>query len=163
MMLIQKKKWRKMICALPHTERLELARGLIEMSNHKLHSDLLDVRIKKDLQKTISRVLQTEKIGDVGLYKLYLASVLSVSKLNYWVFRGSQVYRSNKPARTKYIKSRRPSIYGWSGQVIPRTFLDKAYPHWVETQCDYDRYMEKKYKMSKTEFQQKVLGMWGKA
>lgn len=115
-----------------------------------------------------SHAQHTGKISWRNLAKLYLvAEVEDARELQHWNLRGNNFYRKtnfhtgrNKHSQCRTTsRTRRPSIHGWGGDTVPRTFVDKYLPAWVQTQRDYDHYMREKTGMTQEQFQQRVLKM----
>lgn len=151
--MIDTKQLRKDLNELSRSQRNDLFYQLLSGVSSKLHDTSINYQIRDELDSVIKRTLarKQRRIGNNSMIKLYIAHEADANELNHWTFRGKQAYRSKN---SKYVRkySRRPSIYGWSGELMPRTFLDKFYPRWIKTQHDYDRYMEQKYKMTRYDY-----------
>jgi len=108
-----------------------------------------------------SHAQHTGKISWRNCAKLFLvAEVSDARELQHWNIKGNSFYRKknfhtgkNKHSQCRVThRSRKPSIYSWAGPVVPRTFIQKHYPVWVQTQKDYDHYMHNKLGFGKEEF-----------
>jgi len=141
------------------SDRRELVDLFIKSATQKLNHRLLDARNRSSILWAISCHLAktTSCISSVLIYRIYLLSEYSVEVVNQYIMRGNQCYRHritrDKP-RTRNTTRRRSSIYGWSGEVMPRTYLDKLSTP-IKTQRDYDRMMEKTMGYDQTEYRRR--------
>lgn len=140
-------------------DRREFINLLIEQATPKLNHRLLDARNRTDILWAITCHLEKQKnaISSVLAYRIYLLSEFPVEVVNQYIMRGNQCYRHKllrqqpKPARTRATQQRRQSIYGWSGELMPRSYLNKLSSP-INTQRDYDRMMEKQLGYTQEEY-----------
>jgi hypothetical protein len=147
---LRQKQFKSIYDRLTRQEKRDLVDLLVNQATPKLNHRLIDARNRTDILWAITCHLekQTNAVSSVLAYRIYLLGEFPVELVNQYIMRGNQCYRHNllrdKPrkARTKSTPKRRESIYGWSGELMPRTYLDKLSTP-IHTQGDYDRMMEK--------------------
>lgn len=140
-------------------DRREMIDLLIQQATTKINHRLLDARNRTDILWAITCHLEKQKtaISSVLAYRIYLLSEFSVELVNQYIMRGNQCYRHKllrkqpKSPRTKSTANRRQSIYGWSGDLMPRSYLDKLSTP-IKTQTDYDRMMERQLGYNREEY-----------
>jgi hypothetical protein len=156
---LKQKQFKLIYDKMSRSERREMIDLLINEAKPKLNHRLLDARNRTDILWAISCHMEKQKnaISSVLAYRIYLLSEFPVEVVNQYVMRGNQCYRHKllrknpqKP-KTKSVKQRRQSIYGWSGELMPRTFLDKLSTP-IKTQNDYDRMMERQLGYGRDEY-----------
>jgi hypothetical protein len=137
--------------------RNEIINDYISRATPRLNHRLLSATHRQEILTIISKFVTRNKMSTNCLYKIYLLADFPIEVVNQYEMRGSQCFRKSnfrsKPkAPVKQARaSRRPSIYGWHGEVVPRSFLDKLSTP-IRNQYDYDRMREKELGMSKEEY-----------
>lgn len=100
--------------------------------------------ISATIGKIKRRAIAGQKLSSKDVFKVLLVSDYPASEVNHWRITGSQLWRDKTNRVPQRITSRRrPSIRGYHGEIIPRTWLDKHLPH-IRNQRDYDRHMLEK-------------------
>jgi hypothetical protein len=156
---LRQKQFKSIYDKLPREDRRVFVDLLVEQATPKLNHRLLDARNRTDILWAITCHLEKEKnaVSSVLAYRIYLLAEFPVELVNQYIMRGNQCYRHKllrgKPqkAKTKSVKNRRQSIYGWSGELMPRSYLDKLSTP-IHTQSDYDRMMERQLGYSQEEY-----------
>lgn len=144
-----KKEFIRMTQSLSVNERLEIARELVHLVQVKLtsqNSGYIPYGIKQEMRSLISQVIQNRnKFSAKKLFKMYVVGCYPVQEIQHWNMTGSQCWRQKRIHKdnSRCGRTRRSTIYSWSGESIPRAWLDKHLPH-VNTQADYDRHMTEK-------------------
>jgi hypothetical protein len=142
--------------------RNQVIQELIDQATPKLNHRLLDIRNRQQIQWAISEFKKKQRLGSRYAYRIYLLAEFSVELVNQYHIEGTKIYRKstkrrNEPPRKKQYTPRRPSIYGWDGSLVPRSYLDKLSVK-IYSQADYDRMREKEMGFDKSHFQ-KVNGI----
>lgn len=153
-----KKDFIRMAQSMSRNERMDIARELVHLVQVKLtgkDSGYIPYGIKEEMRVLISQVVANKKrFSAKKLFKMYLVGCYPVAELQHWNMTGSQCWRQKRPHKnnSQVGRTRRTSIRGWSGETIPRAWLDKHLPH-INTQAEYDRHLAKKMGMDKIEYQ----------
>lgn len=142
--------------------RNQVIQELIDKATPKLSNRLLDVRNKQSIQWAISQFAKKKRLGSMYVYRIYLLAEFPVELVNQYHIEGTKAYRKStkrrqEPPRQKQYAPRRPSIYGWDGSLVPRSYLDKLSVK-IYSQADYDRMREREMGFDKSHFQ-KVNGI----
>jgi hypothetical protein len=154
----EKKKFIRLANAMARDERMEVAKELVPLVQKKLagqNSGFIPYGIKHEMRTLISQVAANKKsFGGKKLFKMYVVGCYPVQEIQHWNMTGSQCWRQKRPHKnnSRCGIQRRPSIRGWSGDIIARSWLDKHLPH-VNTQAEYDRHLTKKLGKDKLEYQ----------
>ena len=166
-MKLNAKELRRVFEPLSRSDRYELMTELWPKVRDRLNENRLTVPAIFQQEATYirSKALRTGKCNWRNLSKLYLiAEVTDIRELNNWCIQGNKFFRKkNFHVRKGYthihrprLGTRRPSITGWSGETVPRTFIDKHLPKWVKTQREYDLFMAEKTGMTQEKYKQKM-------
>lgn len=162
---LTKEKLKQIFEPMNSKDRMQILHEIYPLVQQKLQSHKLKIpaNTHQECVYVYSRATALGKISWRSLAKLYVVAESDPNELQHWCMKGKNLFRKKNYWRSNITgathRSRRPSIYAWGGGVVPRTLLDKAYPKWVKTQSDYDRYMEQQSGMTKTQYQQQVLKM----
>jgi hypothetical protein len=155
---MNRKQFKKIIDSADSNEvRNEIIKDFITRAAPKLNHRLLNATNRQEILHVISKFQVKNKMSTNCLYKVYLLAEFPVELVNQYEMRGSQCFHKStlrkRPGKviTQVKSKRRESIYGWHGEVVPRTFLDKLSTP-IKTQYDYDRMREKEVGMSKEEY-----------
>lgn len=168
---VKMKVFKKLVDSLTNqNDRAELISDFVLKATPKLSSRILDARLKTDITWAISEFKKSYFIETPGrnkktlpthlIYRIYLLSEFPIDIVNQYVMRGNQCFRHKllrgdsqhvKKTRTVYKAKRRPSIYGWNGDLVPRTYLDKLSTP-IRNQNDYDRMKQKELGMTYDEY-----------
>jgi len=127
-------------------QKNELVCVLLPTALTALHNNSLSYNpeISKTIGKIKLRAIHGHRLSSKDVFKVLLVSDYPASEVNHWRMSGSSLWRDKTNRVPKQITHRRrPSIRGYHGDVIPRTWLDKHLPH-VRSQRDYDRHMLEK-------------------
>lgn len=144
-----KKDFLRMASAMSRNERMDIARELVHLVQVKLTSEnsgYIPYGIKQEMRMLISQVVANKKhFSAKKLFKMYVVGCFPVQEIQHWNMTGSQCWRQKRVHKdnSSVGRTRRSSIRGWSGEVIPRAWLDKHLPD-INTQAEYDRHMAKK-------------------
>lgn len=166
------KLFRKQTENLTRHQRHLIAQELISGVQERLtgvEKRLIPDQIRKEMDFQIGKALKKRNPRFTWrcLFKMYLVSDYPAQELQHWVMTAGQVHRQKNAHAHKATKyTRRPSIYDPNGNVVPRTFIDRHLPKWIESQREYDRYMKdrraektveiKKYHKKRDELEKKL-------
>jgi hypothetical protein len=134
--------------------RNQVIQDLIALATPKLNHRLLDIRNKQAIQWAISEFIKKQRLNSKYAYRIYLLAEFPVELVNEYHIAGTHTYRKSvkcKPRQRQYAP-RLPSIYGWDGSLVPRSYLNKlSIP--IRTQADYDRMRQREMGFDKSHYQ----------
>ena len=143
-------------------EKHELVCILLPTALTALHTRSCDYipGISETIGKIKMRAIHGHKLSSKDVFKVILVSEYPPSEVNHWRIVGSQLWRDRSNRVPQKIQSkRRPSIRGWHGEVIPRTWLDKHLPD-IRNQRDYDRHMLNKTGVDAVTHKERARGIY---
>ena len=161
-MKLTKNKLRKIFEPMSRSDRMNICKEIYPLVDQVIQQNrmIIPAVIQQECVYVHSKALHTGKINWRNLAKLYLVAESNPRELQHWCMSGNSLYRAKnfhkgKSKNTRHritTRTRRPSIVGWSDDTIPRTFIEKHFPAWVQTQKDYDHYMQDKLGFDREEF-----------
>lgn len=144
-----KKLFLEMARSMTRNERMDIARELVhhvQVTLTSKNNDLIPFGIKEEMRILISQVMANKKhFSAKKLFKMYIVGCYPTQEIQHWNLTGSQCWRKKRVHKdnSRIGKTRRSSIRGLHGEIIPREWLDKHIPH-VKNQADYNLHMLKK-------------------
>lgn len=157
---IYTKELNKIFRQMKQEDRMDICREIWPLLEDHIEKYrlVIPVQIQQACVLIYSRAMNTNKISWRDISKLYCTLESDPRDMRHWCFDGNKMYRkkdyhNSRRSRTHHHKSlRRPSLYGWSGQLLPRSFTDRFMPKWVKTQKDLDHYLEQKHGCTREEY-----------
>ena len=143
-------------------QKNELVCELLPTALAALHnnSDRYNPEISRAIGKIKMRAIHGHRLSKKDVFKVLLVSDYPPSEVNHWRITGNKLWRdpSNRVPK-QFTKKRRPSIRGYHGDVIPRTWLDKHLPD-IRNQRDYDRHMLEKTGVDAVTAKERACGIY---
>ena len=144
----------KLAKAMSRDQRMNMARelvSLVQKTTTGKDNGLIPFGVKQEMRVLVSQVIADKKhFSAKKLFKMYIVGCYPVQEIQHWNMTGSKCWRQKRVHKdnSQVGRTRRTTIRGWSGDIIPRAWLDKHLPH-INTQSDYDRHMSKKTGLDK--------------
>lgn len=166
MNIIKRKKFKDILdSSESKTVRNQVIHMLIDQAQEHIDNPKLDRMNRYEILEAISYFKTKNTLSSNRAYKIFLLAEYGIDLVNTYEMRGSHCiprhYLSKKnpsKPRQQIKPKRRPSVYSWTGMLLPRSYLDKLSTP-IHNQSDYDRYQERITGMTKIQFnEQRYLG-----